>query len=343
MINKRRLMEQTFSPVLAIFCGLFLGAIIMLLVGTNPLFAYKEMFSKSFTNPYYLAQTLVRSAPIMLSGIGAAVAWRAGYINLGMQGQMCVGGLSAVLVALFFPVKTPLVTVLCFIVGMGAGAIWALFPTYLYHKFNASLVITTLMLNFATNYLTDYFVAYPIKDTAGDGMAQQSPQIAEALRFFRFSNRNTMNTGVFLAILVGILVYFILKKTKFGYESKMTGLNPNFARYGGVKSVKMMFTTMAFSGALCGFAACIEIFGARYRYVNAMFSSSGYAWTGLMAMLIAKYNPLLTMVYAIFLAGLTIGGQALQRSVGLPMQIADIIQCCITLFVSVKIVFDFSR
>lgn len=222
------------------------------------------------------------------------------------------------------------------------GGVPALIPTFLDYKFNASLIITTLMLNYATNYITDYFVAYPIKDTAGDGLAFQSPQIDAAMRFFRFSKKNAMNIGVFVAIAAVVLIYFILKKTRFGYESKITGLNRKFASYGGIKSAKMMFTTMGLSGAICGFAACIEIFGARYRYVNAMFTTTGYAWTGLMAMLIAKYNPLLTLVYSIFLAGLSIGGQALQRAVGLPMQISDIIQCCITLFVSVKIVLDFT-
>lgn len=336
-LKRRKALQSVLSPLFAICGGLVLGAAIMAATGFDPLFAYGQMFAKSFFHPYYLAMTLVRSAPIMLSGVAAAVAWRAGYINLGMQGQMCVGGLCATLIALFCPVRNGWTTVLCFVAGMAAGALWALLPTYLDHKFNVSLIITTLMLNYATNFITDYFVAFPIHDTSGDGQALQSPQVAEAMRFFRFSNKNPMNTSVFLALGTVALIYFILKKTKFGYESKITGLNRNFARYGGIKSARMMFLTMGFSGALCGYAACIEIFGARYRYVNAMFTSTSYAWTGLMAMLIAQYNPLLTMVYSIFLAGLSIGGQALQRSAGLPMQISDVIQCFITLFVSVKI------
>ena len=116
--EKNRIMQSVFTPIVAILFGLFVGAVIMLLVGTNPFYAYKEMFGKSFFNVYYLGQTIVRSAPIMLSGIAAAVAWRAGYINLGMQGQMCVGGLCATLVALFFPVKAWWVTIICFIVGI---------------------------------------------------------------------------------------------------------------------------------------------------------------------------------------------------------------------------------
>jgi len=341
--KRKKLIDDVGSPLIAIFAGLLVGAIVMLLIGTNPLYAYKEMFTKSFFRPYYLAETLVRSAPIMLSGVAAAVAWRAGYINLGMQGQMAVGGLVATVMALYLPLDSWWGTALCFLGGMTAAALVALLPTYLDYKFNSSLIITTLMLNYAFNHITNYFVAYPLRDTAGDGMAQQSVQIAKSLRFFRFSNKNAMNMSVFVAIFVVILMYFVFTKTKFGYESKITGLNKNFALYGGIKSKKMMFQTMALSGALSGFAACIEIFGIRYRYVNSMFSSTGYAWTGLMAMLIAGYNPILTLVYAIFLAGLNIGGTALQRTVGVPMQIADIIQCFITLFVSVKILYEFKK
>lgn len=341
--RRKTLIDDVVSPLIAIFAGLLVGAIVMLLTGTDPLYAYQQMFTKSFFKPYYLAETLVRSAPIMLAGVAAAVAWRAGYINLGMQGQMCIGGLVAAAVAIYFPMHSWWGTALCFLAGMTASALVALVPTYLDYKFKASLIITTLMLNYAINHFTNYFVAYPMRDTAGDGMAQQSVQIEQSLRFFRFSNKNAMNTSVFVAILVVILMYFVFTKTKFGYESKITGLNKNFALYGGIKSKKLMFQTMALSGALSGFAACIEIFGMRYRYVNSMFSSTGYAWTGLMAMLIAGYNPLLTLVYAIFLAGLNIGGTALQRTVGVPMQIADIIQCCITLFVSVKILYEFRK
>ncbi len=339
--DKNRILQSVFSPIIAILVGLLIGALTMVAVGKNPFFAYREMFGKSFFSVYYLGQTVVRSCPVMLAGVAAAVAWRAGYINLGMQSQMCVGGLCAALVALFFPVKAWWVTVLCFAVGMAAGALWALIPTFLYDRFNASIVITTLMMNYATNFLTDYFPAYPLKDMSGDRMALQTPQIDQALRLFRFSNKNAFNIGVFITILVVVGIHFYLKKSRFGYESRITGLNKHFADYGGINSRRMLYKTMALSGAICGLGACIELFGARYRFISGMYTSTSYSWTGLMAMLIAAYNPLMTMVYSVFLSGLTIGGQALQRSVGLPMQIAEIIQASITLFFSVKILFNF--
>ena len=119
----------------------------------------------------------------------------------------------------------------------------------------------------------------------------------------------------------------------------MGGFNPSFARYGGTKQVKVMIITMALSGAIASIAGTAEVFGLKYRYADGMLSSTSYAWTGLMAALIADLNPVGMFFVSIFLSGLQIGGSAIQRSLGIPLEIATIIQCCITLFVSVKLIF----
>ena len=123
----------------------------------------------------------------------------------------------------------------------------------------------------------------------------------------------------------------------------MGGFNPSFARYGGVKQVKVMLITMALSGGIASLGGITEVFGLKYRYVDGMLTTTSYAWTGLMAALIADLNPIGMFFVSIFLSGLQIGGSAIQRSLGIPLEISTIIQCCITLFVSVKIVFKFVR
>ena len=129
----------------------------------------------------------------------------------------------------------------------------------------------------------------------------------------------------------------------FGYESKMGGFNPSFALYGGTKQVKVMLITMALAGAIASMAGSAEVFGLKYRYADGMLSSTSYAWTGLQAALIAGLDPVGMFFVSIFLSGLQIGGSAIQRSLGIPLEIATIIQCCITLFVSVKIVIRFKK
>ena len=338
-----RLWRALRQPLVATVFGLLVGAAVILACGQNPGAVYLEMFTKSFFSPYYLFSTLTRATPIIICAMATGMAWRAGYINIGVEGQMVAGTFAATVAALYLPGPPPLAALLAWLIGMAAGALYALLPAVLNWKFQVSMVITTLMLNYVANNLASYFVTYPLKDTSGDGLALQTPEIAEALRLPRLSSTSTFDAGFLIAVAVLLFMLFVTKKTVFGYESKMGGFNPSFARYGGTKQVKVMMITMALSGAIASLAGTAEVFGLKFRYADNMLSSTSYAWTGLMAALIADLDPLGMFFVSIFLSGLQIGGSAIQRSLGIPLEIATIIQCCITLFVSVKLVFRLTR
>lgn len=338
-----RLWRALRQPLVATVFGLLVGAAVILACGQNPGAVYLEMFTKSFFSPYYLFSTLTRATPIIICAMATGMAWRAGYINIGVEGQMVAGTFAATVAALYLPGPPPLAALLAWLIGMAAGALYALLPAVLNWKFQVSMVITTLMLNYVANNLASYFVTYPLKDTSGDGLALQTPEIAEALRLPRLSSTSTFNAGFLIAVAVLLFMLFVTKKTVFGYESKMGGFNPSFARYGGTRQVKVMMITMALSGAIASLAGTAEVFGLKFRYADNMLSSTSYAWTGLMAALIADLDPLGMFFVSIFLSGLQIGGSAIQRSLGIPLEIATIIQCCITLFVSVKLVFRLTR
>lgn len=326
------------QPLVATAFGLLVGAIVILACGQSPIEVYKEMFQKSFFQPYYLFSTLTRRRP------SSSAPWP----------PVCPGG-PAISTwawrARWSPVRwwPPWWRCSCRarrcwwrswpgIAGMAAGALYALLPSVLVWKFNVSMVITTLMLNYVANYIASYFVTYPLKDTSGDGLALQTPEIDELMRLPRLSSTSTFNAGFIIAVLVVVFMVFVTRKTVFGYESKMGGYNPSFARYGGTKQVRVMLVTMALAGAIASLAGSAEVFGLKYRYADNMLSSTSYAWTGLQAALIAGLDPVGMFFVSIFLSGLQIGGSAIQRSLGIPLEIATIIQCCITLFVSVKVV-----
>ena len=327
------------QPLVATVFGLLVGAAVILACGHDPAAVYIEMFNKSFFTPYYLFSTLTRATPIIICAMATSMAWRAGYINIGVEGQMVTGTFAATVAALYLPGPPILVGLLAWLTGMAAGALYALLPAVLNWRFQVSMVITTLMLNYVANNIASYFVTYPLKDTSGDGLALQTAEIAEGLRLPRLSSTSTFNAGFLIAAAVVLFMIFVTKKTVFGYESKMGGFNPSFARYGGTKQVKVMIVTMALSGAIASLAGTAEVFGLKFRYVDGMLSNTNYAWTGLMAALIADLDPVGMFFVSIFLSGLQIGGSAIQRSLGIPLEIATIIQCCITLFVSVKLVF----
>ena len=329
--------------ILATIFGLLVGAILILISKENPIQVYGQLFEKSFFKPYYLMQTLTRATPIIICGIAISASWRAGYINLGVEGQMIFGSFAATVCALYFPGPPFLVMIVSILAGMIAGAFYAMIAAVLNIRYGASIIIPTLMMNYIANYITAYFVNFPLKDKLGDGLASQTATIDEGIRFSKLGSQINLNTGFIIAILIVIGFVFLTKKTIFGYESKMTGLNPNFAQYGGVKQKNVMLKTMALSGAIAAMAGITEIYGVKFRFAEAMFSSTSYAWTGLMAALISSLNPIGIFFVSIFLSGLQVGGQSIQRSSNVPLQMSTVIQSCITLFVSAKITINFAR
>jgi simple sugar transport system permease protein len=332
----RRLWRILWQPLAAILMGLLVGVVIILIAGENPLLVYKQIFQKSFFSFFYLMQTLTRAVPITVCAIGIIVAWRAGYINLGLEGQMIVGSFVGTAVAVHMSGSASLVFVVSALCGMAAGAAYALFAAFIYDKFHVSIVISTLMMNYIATHITTYFITFPMRDPA-NAVAIQSAEIPEGLRLPRLFEGHTFNLGFIVALVIVVLFMFIASKTNFGYESKMTGLNPVFANYGGVKKTRVMYTTMAISGALGACAGLLEIYGLKYRFAEAMFTSTSYAWTGLMSALISSLHPIGAFVVSVFLAGMQVGGQAIQRTTRIPLSVATLIQSSIMLFVSVKL------
>ncbi len=325
------------QPVIATILGLLVGAVFIIASDENPIEIYQTMFSRSFLSPYYLSQTLTRATPIIICGIATAAAWRAGYINIGVEGQMITGSFAATLAAIYIPLPGPLLLIVSILLGMLAGSIYASIVSVLNMKFGSSIVICTLMLNYVANYIASYLVSYPFMDPYGDGISLVTQTIPESVQFVKLSTTNNLSIGIIIAAIVVIAFYFMERKTVFGYESKMTGFNPNFAKYGGVFERKVMLKTLALSGAIAALAGICEIYGSKYRYTDNMFTSASFAWTGLMAALISNLHPIGIFFTSIFLSGLQVGGQAIQRTSSIPIQMATVIQSSITLFVSAKL------
>ncbi|MFV0353031.1 MAG: ABC transporter permease, partial [Oscillospiraceae bacterium] len=279
----RAVLKSLAQPLLAILAGLVIGGIIIAVTGENPFSVYKTMFTGGFGTVYYFLGTLTRSVPIILCGLGAAFAWRAGYINIGGEGQMIVGGFTSAVVALYLPFGGVLGILVVICAGMLAGGLYAWLAAWLQERFGVLLLISTLMFNYIAHYITYYFVAYPLKDNSVDGIVAKTAVLDQSfwLPRLNWAKGTTFNLGFFIALAVMLVVLFITRKTTFGYESRMGGLNPNFARYGGVKSKKVMYLTMLGSGMLCALGGTTEVLGVKHLYMHEMLKSPSYAWTGL--------------------------------------------------------------
>ncbi len=328
-----------FQPTLiAILISFVFGGIIIAISGYNPFVAISVMLQGGFGNSFYLTTTLTRSIPIGFAGIAAALAWGSGYPSLGAAGQMVLGALTTAVVAVLVPGPPMFVLIVSILAGMTAGVVYSLISAFISEKYKVNLLIVTLMLNYIANNIASYYTQYIFRDPfAADSSAIQTQRINDSILPIIFRGF-TLHYGFVILVFIVLLIWFITRQTTFGYRAKMGGLNKHFAQYGGIKSRKMMFRVLALSGMLAGLGGAVQVLGTRYRYVEGMISSPGFAWSGVIASLMANNHPLGILFSSIFLAGLSTGGGTMERNVGVPSEITVIIQSVITLFITARLV-----
>ena len=349
-----RFFDALGQPLIAVLISLLIGAVIMGLSGKNILTSYATMFKGAFGDGYYLSATLSRSTAIIMGGLAVCIAWRSGYESMGGEGQMIFGALVSALIAYYMP-GPGIAKILAGLIGASAvGALYSVLSGWLWEKFSVTFIISTLMLNYIANYIASYLTTYIVKDPQSrDINAVQTGKLAESVRFGklklfqsdalketaigRYFKDFNVHWGFFFALMCAVLVFILLKKTKFGYESKMNGLNSRFALYGGINAHRMLYLVMILSGVAAGLGGAFEVFGSKYRYIDQMIFSTGYAWSGMVGALLANFDPFGTVLACILLAGLSTGGSAMQRSAGIPVETVNMLEGIIMLLMSVKL------
>lgn len=339
----KQLLAPLAPPAIAIVCALLVGALAMLLTGENPLTVYAAMLRGAFGGKYYILTTLTRATPIIITGLGAAIAWSSNYMGIGGEGQMIVGGFVCAIVALNMPGPSWLRLVCAVLAALTTGGLYSLLSAWLLDKFKMSLAISTLMFNYAAQFVTMHFVANRFLDTTNDAKLVQTYMLPENMRLPRLFEGFGLHWGFLIAVILVVAIWFLMNRTSFGYESRMSGYNIDFCNYGGVSSKKVMYGMLTLSGVICALAGVSEVLGTQYRYVHNTYVSASFAWIGLNAALISDYNPIGILLTSIILAGISTGGAAIARSTNVPLEISSIIQGCITLFISAKIVIRWRR
>ncbi|MCU6709635.1 ABC transporter permease [Paenibacillus sp. J5C_2022] len=335
------ILKSLLQPLVAILIGLAVGAIAILIVGGSVTETYAEMWKGAFGNFYFFTNTLARATPIILIGLGVALAFRAGFFNLGSEGQMVMGALSAALTAIYLPGPGWMKLVAALLAGMIAAGLWSAFAGWLDARFGMNLIMTTLLLNYIAILFAGYLVAFPLKDRSGSAAMSQTVKIDSAAWLPKLFQGMTLHAGFLIALCATILLALFIRYTVKGYEIRMMGGNPLFASYGGVDRGRLMMISMFASGALAGLAGAVEVLGTQYRYLDGALTTPGYAWSGIMATLLASSNPIGTALAAILLAALQTGGMGMERNTDVPLEVSSIIQAVLILFVSAKITYSF--
>jgi simple sugar transport system permease protein len=321
---------RVLVPVLSIVLALLTGAILLLISGEDPIAVYRAMARGAFGDRYGVAETLVKAIPLLLTGLGVAVAFRMQLWNIGAEGQLYLGAIAATGTALFlFPdwPAVPLVAAMI-LAGMIGGAAWGLIPGVLRALTGASETIVSLMLNYVAILFSEYLVHGPWKNPQGFGFpgTEQFPEAAWLPRFGTYR----VHLGLVFGLVAAAVLWLILRRTRWGYELAVTGENPRAARYAGMRTRRNIVLVMALSGALAGLAGMSEVAGVGHQLQRNL--SPGYGYTAIIVAWLGRLHPLGIVLVSFLLAALLVGGDQLQMAMGLPAAVAPMLQGTILFF-----------
>ncbi len=325
VIEKRQALSRTaliLTPIISFFVSLLLGALLLMASRVNPLETYAAMVRGAFGTWSNFTETLVKAIPLMLTGLGVSIAFRMRFWNIGAEGQLVCGGIAAAWVALFWTfVPEGLLLPTALLVGALAGALWAGVPAALKAYIKVDETLTTLMLNYVAILYSQYLYYGPWRDPQGYGFPGSA--LLPAMAWLpRLTGR--VHYGVFFAVVVAFVLWFVFTRTRWGFELRIIGENQTAARYLGINIARNIVLALLLSGALSGLAGAAEVTGLSRRLQQGL--AVGYGYTAIIVAWMAQLNPLAVLVVAVLMAALLVGGDQVQMMMRLPAAVGLVLQ-----------------
>jgi general nucleoside transport system permease protein len=318
------------APVVAVLLALLAGAVIIGVAGQNPLAVYAAMLDGALGSRSGIAETLVKTTPLLLTGLGVAVAFRMRLWNIGGEGQLYLGAIFATWVALFaLPGAGGWLLVPAMVAAaMLGGALWGLIPGALRAYLNANETITTLMLNYVAILLSEWLVHGPWKDPQAFGFPG-TPALPAAAWLPNLGSTR-VHLGLAFGLIAAAVLWVVFRRTRWGYEVAVIGESDRAARYAGMPTRRAILVVMALSGALCGLAGMSEVAGIGHQLQRNL--SPGYGYTAIIVAWVGRLHPLGIVAVSFLLAALLVGGDRIQMAMGLPAAIAPMLQGIVLFF-----------
>lgn len=326
-------------PVFATLAALGVGAVMLLFLKVNPIEAYAALWDGAFGSTNALAETLVKATPLLLVALGICISFRGGVINIGGEGQMILGAISATWLGLSFT-NLPgwLIVPLALLFGFLGGAVWGGIPGILKAYFNVNEILSTVMMNAIAVQLMNFLLRGPMIDPSQALLASKIPQTArliEALHLARWAPTR-LHTGALIAVILAILVYFLLWRTIYGFRIRAVGQNEHASRYAGINVKRYIVLSLLLGGAFAGLAGAIQVYGVNYRMITDG-SSSGFTgnagFNGIVVALFAQLHPILSIPASILFGALLVGANSMQRVVQVPSAFVIALNGLIVVFV----------
>lgn len=326
-------------PLFAVVMALILGALTMLATDVSLATigrSYLALLEGSLGSLRALSETLTAATPLILSGLGLALGFRAGMFNIGAEGQILMGGMAAVIVGFSFPglpwaVHLPL----AMLGGVVVGAIYAGIAGVLRATTGAHEVISTIMLNLISFRLVDYLLRQPWIQKAGraDPISESVLPSAELPRLLAWIDPNLrVHAGIFVALAAVLLVWWVLFRTRLGFEFRASGESPDAARYAGMRAGLIIVSVMAFAGAMSGLAGANQTLGVLGRATPGF--SAGIGFNAISVALLGRSHPVGVLFAGLLFGALEAGGRQMQVDAGVSIDLIAIIQALIIVFIA---------
>lgn len=318
--------------VLAVLIALLVGALLILGAGQSPIDAYSALLSGAFLDYWGLGSTLVKTSPILLTGLAVIIPLRAGLFNLGAEGQLYMGALFATIVALYGPELPAWAAIpLCMVAGAVGGGLWALPPAIFKAYQGTNEVILTLLLNFVAINFVSFMVSGPMLDAGAP--FPFTPEIPEAYGLPRILAGTDAHFGVVVGVLLAIAAAVYFRWHVGGFSLKAVGLNPRVAEYAGMSVRRHLIVGFMVGGACAGLAGTFEVIGFKGRLYQDF--SPGYGYDGIIVAFLANLNPFYAILSALFLAGLRSGANIMQRATGVEVTLVQALQGLVIIFAAI--------
>ena len=327
-------------PVLAVFTAFVIGGLIVMATGvpfTQTIEAYVALFQGSVGSVKAISETLTAATPLILTGLSVAIAFRAGLFNIGGEGQLLIGGMTALVVGFSFSGLPWVVHLpLALLAGIIGGAAWGFIPGFLRARTGAHEVITTIMLNYIAVLFVQFLLqtSFFQREGRNDPVSKSVEATAELPQLLGWLNPSyRVNLGLIVALIAAAVINWLLFRTALGFEFRAVGANPAAARYAGISVSRVYILVMIIAGALAGLAGAGQILGVLGRATPG-FSGPGLGFDGIAVALLGRSNPWGVVAAAILFGGLKAGGQQMQVSAGVGLDLIGVMQALIIMFVA---------
>lgn len=334
-------MKAAYYPVAAIIISLILGGVLIALLGFDPLTAYKGMLKGSVGSISAFCVSLNKSVPIILTGLAFAVANRSGLVNLGAEGQLYIGAMSAVLVGAYIEMHPALHLSLVLLVGFISGALYGTIVAVLKNRFDANELIVTIMLNYIAISFVEWLIDEPFRGPSTQGNFPQSATILDSAKLPKLFEGVRLHAGVIVVIIALLVYWFFLWKTTKGYEMRVVGLNPSAAAYAGMDIGKNRIRAMFLAGGFAGLAGAVELCAVQFKIIYGF--SSNFGFDGIAVALLGNGTPIGILLSGLLLGMLRAGADKMQVLTSVPSSTLQVIQGMIILFVVGRKLFNISR